>query len=94
MVLRITLATVAIKPVTGESTKEAVKPSRRECRLRPVNLWTTTAFCAATGASDTRHSLRPLSSEARTWLQNSGDRCRENEKPCRVERCIYLKLHN
>jgi len=26
-------------PVAGESTKETVKPSRRECRLRPVNLW-------------------------------------------------------
>src|SRR6201986_1980426 len=46
-------------PVTGESTKETVKPLRRECRLKPVNLWKTTAFCAATGAPDTRHSLGP-----------------------------------
>jgi hypothetical protein len=25
--------------LTGESTKETVKPLRRECRLVPVNLW-------------------------------------------------------
>ncbi len=31
--LRITLATETIKPVSGKSTKETVKPSRGECRI-------------------------------------------------------------
>jgi hypothetical protein len=30
------LATVARKPITGEITKETVKPLRGECRVNPV----------------------------------------------------------
>src|ERR1700744_2528246 len=68
-------------PVTGESTKEPVKPSRRECRLKPVNLWKTTAFCADHGcighpafpASSLEDRKRPLTFGANE-LANLGRR--------------------
>jgi hypothetical protein len=47
----------------GRARSKPLKPLRRECRLIPVNLWRRPCafFCArAAGASDTRHSLRPL----------------------------------
>jgi hypothetical protein len=37
--LRIAPATVAIKPVTGESTKETVKTIAQEMPGVPANLW-------------------------------------------------------
>jgi hypothetical protein len=55
-------ATVAIKPVTGESAKETVKPLRRECRREsgePVDDLVLSLH-ETTGALGTRHSLRPL----------------------------------
>jgi hypothetical protein len=47
----------------GRARSKPLKPLRRECRLIPVNLWRRPCafFCTrAAGASDTRHSLRPL----------------------------------
>jgi hypothetical protein len=38
MMLRIRLATETIEPVSGETTKEAVTPSRRESRVIRTNL--------------------------------------------------------
>src|ERR1700744_23739 len=78
-------------PVTGESTKETVKPSRRECRLRPVNLWKTTAFCAATGASDTRHSLRPLLRIASALFPFGGERTCNPRALCVARTRSYVR---
>jgi len=47
----------------GRARSKPLKPLRRECRMIPVNLWRRPCafFCTrAAGASDTRHSLRPL----------------------------------
>ena len=53
------------KPITGESTKETVKPLRGECRVISGVTVVTNARAlyptrAAAGASSARHSLRPL----------------------------------
>ena len=37
--MRVAPETEATKPVSGASTKDTVKPSRREGRFDPVNLW-------------------------------------------------------
>src|SRR6266702_7453911 len=77
---------VATKPVTKESTKEAVKPLRGEGRsvsAEPV------CSCAhflvqiaheTAGAARTRSSPRPLFSGGTRSLQNSGARRDENTK--------------
>jgi hypothetical protein len=57
-------ATVTIKPVTGEITKETVKTIARGKPGVPVNLWSTTVCFlpfahGAMGAAGTRFSLRP-----------------------------------
>ena len=57
-------ATVTIKPVTGESTKETVKTIAQGRPGVPVNLWSTTVCFlpfahGAMGAAGTRFSLRP-----------------------------------
>src|SRR5665213_2770226 len=63
--LRITRATVARKPVTGESTKETVKPLRREGRTASAEPVCSCAFSSSAfaheiaGAACTRSSLRP-----------------------------------
>ncbi len=70
----------------GRARRKPLKPLRRECRLFPVNLWLLTRVLfyahAAAGASDTRHSLRPLISLRVVCLNNSGISCREDEDPC------------
>jgi hypothetical protein len=58
-------ATVANKPVAGESTKETVKTIAQGRPGVPVNLWSTTVCFlpfahGAMGAAGTRFSLRPL----------------------------------
>ncbi len=58
--------TVARKPVAGKSTKESVKPSRRECRTIPGVTVVTMLVCfffarETAGAFGVRHSLRPFS---------------------------------
>jgi hypothetical protein len=40
-------ATVAGRPVTGESAKETVKPSRRESRMIRLNLWSCPVLLVA-----------------------------------------------
>ncbi len=63
---KIRQMTVARKPVTGESTKEAVKPLRRECRIASAEPVCSCAHSShnlaheTAGAARTRHSLRPL----------------------------------
>jgi hypothetical protein len=65
----------------GRARSKPLKPLRRECRLIPVNLWRRPCafFCTrAAGASDTRHSLRPLFWRE-TIRHNSGVAPRECE---------------
>ncbi len=63
---KIRQMTVARKPVTGESTKEAVKPLRRECRIASAEPVCSCAHSShnlaheTAGAARTRHSLLPL----------------------------------
>src|ERR1700744_5399256 len=60
------VATVAIKPVAGESTKETVKPLSREGRTASAEPVCSCAFSfvqlahETAGAARTRSSLRPL----------------------------------
>jgi hypothetical protein len=66
--------TVTIKPVTGESTKETVKPLRGESRMIRLNLWSyLRAFFARTHGCD-RHPAFPAPSVEReqTFGQTSG----------------------
>jgi hypothetical protein len=56
---------VARKPITGESTKEAVKTVAQGmpgCLGAPVVNYSYAFFiaCEAAGVTNTRHSLRPL----------------------------------
>jgi hypothetical protein len=85
---------VATKPVTGESTKETVKPSRREsrdasaepvcsCALSFVHFAHETA-----GAARTRLSLRPLFGGQGNFWQNSGVSGREIAKVCPQTRAV------
>src|ERR1700759_1811961 len=80
------LATVATQRVTGESTKETLKPLRREGRTASAEPVCSCAFSyvhlahETAGAARTRLSLRPLCL-GRRLLQNSGASCRENENP-------------
>src|ERR1700752_296157 len=66
------------RPLTGESTKETVKPLRGESRdvsavpVKPVCVLLTTIAHGAAGAVGARLSLRPLFKRGRTNLQNPG----------------------
>jgi hypothetical protein len=75
--------------VTGESAKETVKTTVQGKPDASGDLWLLTRVLfdahAAAGPSDTRLSLRPLLSEARKFMQHSGDQRRENAES-------YLKL--
>src|SRR5271168_5120138 len=67
--------TVAIKPITGESTKQAVTPLRRECRMmrRTCGDYACVLFYLHTRLRvqpRTRHSLRSL--YRRVWFLNLG----------------------
>jgi hypothetical protein len=67
------------KPITGEITKETVKPLRRECRVirRDRGDYARVLFYfarEAAGASSARHSLRPLMFRWRDVQKNSGTR--------------------
>src|ERR1700759_2877693 len=88
------LATVATQRVTGESTKETLKPLRREGRTASAEPVCSCAFSyvqlahETAGAACTRSSLRPLLRVAcalfflgEGYLQNSGSVCRENDNP-------------
>jgi hypothetical protein len=61
--------------VTGESTKETVKPLRVECRVISGVTVVTMLVCffhfarEAAGALGARHSLRPLISEGRSYSE-------------------------
>ena len=69
------------KPVTGESAKETVKPSRRESRDvsgSPVVLLPCFLCTGPMGAIGTRLSLRPRLSEEQDSSNNSGDPRRGN----------------
>ncbi len=76
------------KPVTGESSKETVKPSRRESRIASAGPVCSCALSFAqiahetAGAARTRLSLRPLPSERVKRLQISGVSCRGNADVC------------
>ena len=65
------------KPVTGESAKETVKPSRRESRIASAGPVCSCALFFAqiahetAGAERTRLSLRPLLREGAKRLQSS-----------------------
>ena len=81
-------ATVAKEPFTGESTKYAVKPLRREGRMLSAG---PVCSCAhflvhiaheTAGAARTRSSLRPLFSGGPTTMQASGDQRREIANVC------------
>ena len=65
------------KPITGESTKETVKPLRGECRVISGVTVVTNARAlyptrAAAGALGARHSLRPLMSEGGMFIAKLG----------------------
>ena len=74
---------------TGESTKQAVKPLRREGRdAPPVPVCSCAVFCCVhlayetAGAASTRSSLSPSCFDGgQTKMQTSGDPRRENAKP-------------
>jgi hypothetical protein len=78
VVWNVCAATVATKPVTGESTKETVKPLRREGRMLSAE---PVCSCAhsfvhiaheTAGAARTRSSLRPLRFTRAMLSQTSG----------------------
>src|ERR1700759_243689 len=78
------LATVATQRVTGESTKETLKPLRREGRIASAEPVCSCAFSyvqlahETAGAARTRSSLRPLF-EGRSYFESLGQNsCREN----------------
>jgi hypothetical protein len=78
-------ATVTIKPVTGEITKETVKTTARGKPGVPVNLWSTTVCLlpfahGAMGAAGTRLSLRPLFSGAKRLAKLGRMLSRERER--------------
>jgi hypothetical protein len=70
----------------GESTKDTLKPSRREGRAIRQHLWSTP--CAFLWRTDlrvpagARPSLRPRLDEGACEKQNSGETRRENANPC------------
>jgi hypothetical protein len=80
----IRMATVARKPVTGESSKEAVKPLRREGRIASAEPVCSCAFSSVhfahetAGAARTRSSLRPLLLRGPKVTQTSDASRREN----------------
>jgi hypothetical protein len=91
--LCITPTTVTKKPVAGESTKETVKPLRREGRTASAEPVCSCAFSfvqlahETAGAACTRSSL--LSLEGEGYLQNSGASGREIAKPRPSSRLLF-----
>src|SRR5665213_3410829 len=92
MMLRITRMMVTKKPVAKESTKETVKPLRREGRTASAE---PVCSCASLSKSCTRdrgcsaHPAFPaplLSRAGRIW-QNSGEWRRENAKSYSIFNC-------
>ena len=80
--------TVTIKPITGESAKQAVKTIARGMPGDSGVTVVTTLVCylhtahEAAGASGARHSLRPLSSGGRRSGKNSREMRGEIAKLC------------
>src|SRR4029077_13783715 len=66
----------------GRARRKPLKPLRRECRLFAVYLWLLRVCFlyahAAAGASDTRHSLRPLCQMRVNQIKSSDATRREN----------------
>ena len=74
-------------PLTGESTKYTVRPSRGESRDVRLNLWWLTRVlvfigCEAAGAVGARLSLRPFLRRGPMKMQNPGETRRGNEDVC------------
>src|SRR5881392_3521711 len=76
--------TVAKEPFTGESSKQAVKPLRREGRNAPAALYARVQFCLRKSHARPRVQQAPglpcalCFRRGQTKMQSSGDQRREN----------------
>src|ERR1700744_1243608 len=93
------VATVAIKPVAGESTKETVKPLSREGRTASAEPVCSCAFSfvhlphETAGAARTRSSPRPLLRVGCALFDFGAERNgKPRTKPCREKERVCLTL--
>jgi len=79
----------------GRARNKPLKPLRREGRIVSADLWWLTRVlftfaCEAAGASDTRLSLRPLSSEGQGSKHNLGRASRRGSERAHAVSCLKI----